>query len=209
MGARVLSAGDLGAAASIVRSGGIVAIPTDTVYGLACDPFSPAAVERLFEAKEREAKPVPVLCSGTDAAERLVAFGEAASALARRHWPGALTIVAPMKDEALRTVVRTIHQGTGWLGVRVPDHRVVTALSEKVGGCVTGTSANLSGRPPCRSAEEVAEALGDRVDGIIDGGYLEGLESTVVKVVGGTVEVLRRGSIAIEQGRTSQESQHQ
>jgi L-threonylcarbamoyladenylate synthase len=115
--------------------------------------------------------------------------------------------VAPLKVEALRAFAPTLHQSTGWLGVRVPNHGFAASLARVAGGCLTGTSANISGRPPCRSAEEVADAVGGRIDAIVDGGYLGGLESTVVRVVGETVEVLRRGSIAIEQGSKSQESQ--
>jgi L-threonylcarbamoyladenylate synthase len=204
---RFLSVDEVEAAAMIVKGGGIVAVPTDTVYGLACDPSSSEAVERLFEVKGREAKPVPVLCADAGAAERLVVFGSIASALARKHWPGALTIVAPMKEGALRVVAPSLHQDTGWLGVRVPGNRFATSLARNAGGYVTGTSANISGRPSCRSAQEVADAVGERIDAVVDGGYLGGRESTVVKVVGETVEVLRRGSIAIEQGRTRQERQ--
>jgi L-threonylcarbamoyladenylate synthase len=206
--ARFLSIDDVEAAVRIVREGGIVALPTDTVYGLACDPMNRGAADRLYEAKGREAKPVPILCSDAGAAEKLVSFGGVASALARRYWPGALTIVAPMKEDSLRTVAPILHQDTRWLGVRVPGNRFATLLARDVGGCVTGTSANLSGHPSCRSAGEVAEAVGTRVDAIVDGGYLGGIESTVVRVVGETVEVLRRGSIAIEQGTTRKESQH-
>lgn len=201
MKARLLSADDVEVAARIIREGGIVALPTDTVYGLACDPSKESAVERLFEVKGRESKPIPVLCSDTDAVSKLVLFSEAASQLARRHWPGALTIVAPMTDAALKTVVPRVHQGSGFLGVRVPGNRVPTSVAKLTGGSITGTSANLSGAPSSRSADEVSAALGARIDAIVDGGYLGGLESTVVKVVGETVEVLRRGSIAIEQGK--------
>ncbi len=209
MKARFLSADDVEAAAKIVKKGGIVALPTDTVYGLACDPSNRDATDLLFEVKGREAKPVPILCSDAGAAGRLVSFGIVASALARRYWPGALTIVAPMKKDALMIIAPMIHQDTGWLGVRVPDNRFAASLAKAVGGYVTGTSANLSGHPSCRTPAEVAEAVGGSIDAIVDGGYLGGLESTVVRVVGETVEVLRRGSIAIEQGRPRQESQQQ
>jgi L-threonylcarbamoyladenylate synthase len=180
----------------IIRDGGIVAIPTDTVYGLACDPFNGRAVQRLFEVKGREAKPIPVLCHGQKDAESLVTLEPRALELARRYWPGALTIVAPLRVE----MPPTLHQGTEWLGVRVPGSMTAVSAAAAAGGCVTGTSANLSGRPSCRTAQEVAAELGDRIDAIVDGGRLEAVESTVVRVVGGTVEVLRRGAIGFEQG---------
>ena len=184
-------------AARVVRSGGVVAIPTDTVYALGCDPSSDGAVARLFEAKNRQAKPVPVLCADSRVAERLVDLNRVARKLMRIHWPGALTIVAPLKKGGLS---RLLDQGSGYLGVRVPGSEVCVALARKVGGAVTGTSANLSGRPSCRTAAEVVESLDGRVQLVIDGGELRAKESTVVRVSGRTVEVLREGSVRIQEG---------
>ena len=186
----------VGIAAAIVKRGGIVAYPTDTVYGLGCDPFSPVALERLVEAKEREAKPIPVLCASEGDARRLVDLGQRALALAKVHWPGALTIVAPLR---LR-VPDLLNQGTDWLGVRVPDDATALALAGACGGYITGTSANLSGRPSSGSAGEVADSLGDRIDAILDAGPRRGTESTVVRVRGDNVEVLRRGAVAFDPG---------
>ncbi len=207
MKARLLSADEVAIAAEIVREGGIVALPTDTVYGLACDPRNRESVERLFEVKGREAKPVPLLCADTGAARGLVELGETGLALSKEHWPGALTIVAPMTPPALKSIAPDVHQRTGWLGVRVPDHSTAVSLARNAGGYVTGTSANLSGRPSCTTAEEVAETLGSRLDAIIDGGHAGAKESTVVRVVGEAIEVLRKGSVAVEQGTPTQESQ--
>jgi L-threonylcarbamoyladenylate synthase len=185
-------------AARIVKSGGLVAIPTDTVYGLGCDPTSDKAVGRLFAAKDRQAKPVPLLCTDSAAAEALVVLNSVARKLAELHWPGALTIVAPLKKK--RGLSSLLDQGSGFLGVRVPDSRVCLALAGKVGGAITGTSANLSGEPSCRTAAQVVKSLDGRVQLVIDGGELNGKESTVVKVSGGTVEVLREGSVRIQEG---------
>jgi L-threonylcarbamoyladenylate synthase len=185
-------------AAKIVAEGGIVAMPTDTVYGLCCDPKSDPAVGRLFEAKDRQAKPVPVLCASTKVAETLVKFNEASSNLARRHWPGALTIVAPVRKGS--GLSQLLDQGSGYLGVRVPGSDICIELAAKVGGAVTGTSANLSGQPSCRTASQVMAALDGRIQLIVDGGTLRTVESTVVKVVGSTVEVLREGSVRIQEG---------
>ncbi len=193
-----VDAASLSSAAKVVRGGGIVAFPTDTVYGLACDPWSEAAVDRLFEAKRREAKPIPVLCADSVEAESVVSFNEKALELVKRFWPGALTIVAPLKQ----TVPLRLDQGSGWLGVRVPDHRAARELARLSGGFITGTSANVSGRPSCTTAAEVSDSLGDRIDAIIDGGPSPGGASTVVKVVGGSIEVLRRGLIGVESGIT-------
>jgi len=185
-------------AARIVKRGGVVAIPTDTVYGLGCDPSSDGAVGRLFEVKNRQAKPVPVLCADSGVAERLVDLNSVARNLVGAHWPGALTIVAPLKKGSGLSPL--LDQGSGYLGVRVPDSEVCVALAGKVGGAVTGTSANLSGRPSCRTAAQVTESLDGRIQLVIDGGVLRGKESTVVKVSGGTVEVLREGSVRIQEG---------
>ena len=200
MTVRCLRAGpkSLAEAARLIKGGGVVAIPTDTVYGLACDPRSDKAVGSLFEVKDRQAKPVPVLCADAKVAQRLVELNGTARRLAELHWPGALTIVAPLKDGS--KLSRLLHQGSGYLGVRVPDSDVCVELAKLVGGAVTGTSANLSGSPSCRTAAQVVAALDGRVQLVIDGGALRGKESTVVRVAGETIEVLREGSVRIQEG---------
>ena len=200
MAVRCLRAGPaaIAEAVRVVKSGGVVAIPTDTVYGLGCDPSSDEAVGRLFEVKNRQAKPVPLLCADSGVAENLVDLNGVARKLAELHWPGALTIVAPIKKES--NLSPLLDQGSGHLGVRVPDSEVCLALAGKVGGAITGTSANLSGRPSCRTAAQVVESLDGRIQLVIDGGELRGKESTVVRVSGGTVEVLREGSVRIQEG---------
>ena len=191
------SAASIGRAASIVKEGGLIVYPTDTVYGLGCDPLDDSAVARLFEAKGRESKPLPVLCSSIEEASRLVEMNGRALELAGDHWPGALTIVAQLRVR----VPRQLDQGTGTLGVRVPGMKGCVELVAKCGGLLTGTSANLSGRPSCRSAEEAKEQLGSKVDMILDGGRLVGTESTVVRVEGGSVIVLRMGQVRVKEGR--------
>jgi L-threonylcarbamoyladenylate synthase len=183
-----------------VKRGGVVAIPTDTVYGLGCDPTSDKAVGRLFEAKNRQAKPVPVLCASLDVAKKLVELNSAAVKLANLHWPGALTIVAPLKKESKLSPL--LHQGSGNLGVRVPGSELCVALARKVGGAITGTSANLSGEPSCRTAAQVVASLDGKIELVIDGGRLRGKESTVVRATGETVEVLREGSVRIQEGES-------
>ena len=185
-------------AAEIVRGGGVVAYPTDTVYGLACDPFNERAVARLIEVKRRESKPIPVICATLADAAGLVELNPRARALAREYWPGALTIVAPLKTD----LPKLLNQGSGWLGVRVPNDKTALFLAETSGGIITGTSANLSGMPSCETAAEVSDSLGETIDAILDGGPRRGKESTVVKVRGEAIEVLRRGAVAFEPGIT-------
>ena len=183
----------LARAAEAVLRGGLVVYPTDTVYGLGCDPFNEEAVRRLFAAKGRGAKAVPVLCSTNQKAADLVDLGEKGGELARRYWPGALTIVAPLKMR----VPEMLSQGPN-LGVRVPDHSLCLELISSCGGWLAGTSANISGAPSARSATDALSQLGDTVDLILDGGPSPGTGSTVVSVVGGSVTILRTGQIGVE-----------
>ncbi|MDG6966014.1 MAG: threonylcarbamoyl-AMP synthase [Nitrososphaerota archaeon] len=183
----------LSRAAEAVLRGGLVVYPTDTVYGLGCDPFNEEAVRRLFAAKGRGAKAVPVLCSTHQKAADLVDLGEKGEELARRHWPGALTIVAPLRMR----VPQMLSQGPN-LGVRVPDHPLCLELISSCGGWLAGTSANVSGAPSARSAADALKQLGDTVDLILDGGPSAGAGSTVVSVVGGVVTLLRTGQIGVE-----------
>jgi L-threonylcarbamoyladenylate synthase len=183
-------------ASEIVRRGGLVVYPTDTVYGLGCNPFSESAVKRLFEVKGRGPKPVPVLCSSASKAEELVVFSKRAKDLASANWPGALTIVAPKK----RSFPQQLTQGSKNLGVRVPSPPLTLKLIEECGGWLTGTSANLTGRPSARSAEDAVEQIGDLVDLILDGGTGGGEESTVVQVVGDTLTILRTGPVGVVSG---------
>lgn len=182
-------------AARIVGKGGLIVYPTDTVYGLGADPFNDKAVQRLFAAKGRSAKPVPVLCSSLQKATELVELSERGVELARDHWPGAFTIVAPLKNR----LPSILTQGTGNLGVRVPAHPGCLNLISACGGWLTGTSANLSGQPSARTAQEAGIQLSDSVDLILDGGSLVGKESTVALVVGDKVTILRSGPIGVRE----------
>lgn len=182
-----------GEASRVVARGGLVVYPTDTVYGLGCDPRNEEAVARLFAAKRREAKPIPVMCDGLQSASKLVVLAPRAKELAERFWPGALTIVAPLRAQ----LPFPIHQGTGTLGVRVPGSTLCRELVARCGGILTGTSANVSGRNPCRTAEEAQRALGSVVDLILDGGRLANAESTVVRVTSAGIEVLRQGTVRV------------
>jgi len=180
-------------AAAIVRGGGLIVYPTDTVYGLGCDPFDARAVHRLFEAKGRASKPVPVLCSTEARADALVELSPRARKLAKENWPGALTIVAPLK----KALPVELTQGASPLGVRVPAHEGCRRLISQCGGWLTGTSANLSGRPSARTATEASQQIGESVDLILDGGHLKEMASTVVKVVDNTVTILRTGPVGV------------
>jgi len=190
-GVRKVSAKSIREAGRLVLGGGVIVYPTDTVYGLGCDPMNGLAAERLFTIKGRGGKPVPVLCDGFDSASRLVRLSGVALRLAKKYWPGALTIVLPLMME----LPELIHQGSGTLAVRVPNSRRCLELISACGGNLIGTSANKSGKPACRTAHEALRSIGEEVDLILDGGRLSEKESTVVKVSGNRVELLRSGAV--------------
>lgn len=185
----------LSEAARIVAGGGLIVFPTDTVYGLGCDPRSERALGRLVLAKKREEKPIPVLCDSLASALRIVSLSPEGLQLANEHWPGALTIVARMKGE----LPWMIHQGSGTVGVRVPGSELCVELVRFCGGMLTGTSANRSGTPSCRTAEDAVSQLGSAVDLYLDGGRLEGKESTVIRASEGRIEVLRQGAVRVKE----------
>jgi len=180
----------VGKAAACLRRGGLVAIPTETVYGVAADPRVEGAADRLAAAKGRDRdKPIALLATGADAICAFgVVLGEGERRLADCFWPGSLTMVLPV--------------GGVFEGFRVPDHPVALALLAET-GVLRVTSANLSGEPPALTADDALDALGERVDLVLDGGRVEGgVASTVIRVASGCVELLRDGPIprdAIEQ----------
>jgi L-threonylcarbamoyladenylate synthase len=182
-------------AADVLRAGGVVAFPTDTFYGLAVDPRSDAAVTKLFDVKGR-ASGVPVALIACDArqAEGAGEFGDRERRLAARFWPGPLTIVVPAAPG-----LSPLLSAAGTVGVRVPAHGVARSLAAAAGGCITATSANRSGGPPAVLPDDVAAALGDRIDLLIDGGRAPGgPPSTVVEFVAGRPTLHRAGAVAWE-----------
>lgn len=184
-------------AANVITKGGLVVYPTDTVYGLGCDPFNAEAVKKVFLLKKRSDRPLPVLVSRLDLAEKLVDLGEVGRALASRFWPGALTIVAQLKKDV--AIPEALTCGLKTLGVRIPNHTCALSLLERVGGFLVGTSANRSGDPSPLTLEEVIKSLGGGADLYIDGGKATlGKESTVVEVFGETIKVVREGAIGRE-----------
>ena len=191
-----ISASTIWEAAEIIRKGGIVAYPTDTVYGLGCDPFNNEAVQRLFKAKERAGGALPVLVESLEEAMEIGQFDENATRLARRHWPGPLTLVVPAK-------VRLPPQVTGstdTVGLRVPRRGETIDLIKYSGGALVGTSANIAGNPSTKSAEEVLKELESRIDIVLDGGLATlGVESTIVKIDDGHVLILREKAIPREE----------
>ena len=183
-------------ALEILRNGGLVAFPTDTVYGVGALAFDEKAVESIYIAKERPVeKAIPVLigdqASLSTVAEKIPML---ATKLIARFWPGPLTVLVPKKP-SLPAVV----SATSTVGVRVPDHEVARHLLN-IAGPMAVTSANISSRPSPVTAEDVYEQLGGRIALIIDGGRtLGGVPSTLVDCTGNEIQILREGPISREQ----------
>jgi L-threonylcarbamoyladenylate synthase len=183
---------------SILKKGGIVAFPTDTVYGLGAAVNLPQAVERVYQVKERPKNmPLPLLLADKSQIEEVAEpVPPIAWLLAAKFLPGALTIVL-FKS---RAVPDTVTGGGKTVAIRIPAHPIPLALARGVGTPIVGTSANLSGKPSALTAEEVYTQLGNKVDLIIDGGRCpDGKESTIVDLTGETPLVLREGAISQEE----------
>lgn len=199
MSAPVKPASDMAAiaeAADILRRGGLVAMPTETVYGLAADAADGEAVARLYAAKGRPSfNPLIVHVSGRDMAETCVDVPPLAAKLMDCFWPGPLTLVLPKKEDA--PVSELAGAGLDTLGVRMPAHRDSQALIAAFGRPLVAPSANPSGAVSPTTAQHVAEGLGDRIDLILDAGPCPvGVESTVVAIDGDTAILLRPGGLA-------------
>ena len=179
-------------AARLVLEGGLIAYPTDTVYGLGCNPFDATAVDRLVKAKERVKGALPILVSSLKSAERLGEMNEVASRLARKFWPGPLTLVVTK----MSNLPAKVTGDSQMVGLRIPNHETAITLIQESGGAIIGTSANISGHPSLSTAEEVLRDFGGRVDLVLDGGpALRGRESTVVQVISDEITVLREAAI--------------
>jgi L-threonylcarbamoyladenylate synthase len=190
-------AAGIGTAVRILRRGGVVGMPTETVYGLAADALDPLAVARIFRLKGRPAdNPLIVHLSSAAQLGRVVATSTPlADVLAARFWPGPLTLVLDVGDG----VPEVTTGGLRTVAVRVPDHPVAAELLAAFGGPLAAPSANRSGRPSPTTAEHVAADLGDDLEVVLDGGPCPvGVESTVVDARGTDPIVLREGSISRE-----------
>jgi L-threonylcarbamoyladenylate synthase len=184
----------IGRAVGVLRSGGVISMPTDTLYALTAAADDAAAVRRVFEIKGRqEGRPLPLFVSGLEMARRIAEVNETAEQLASRFWPGQLTIVVPKRQ----TYESEALAESETVGVRVPDNEIARAVVEALDAPVTGTSANLSGGPDPVTADDVREQLGDRIDLILDAGACaHGVGSTIVDCSGEEPVILREGAIS-------------
>ncbi len=182
---------------SVLKGGGLVAFPTDTVYGLGASAAIPRAVEKIYTLKERpQDLALPLLLDKPSRISEVASYvSPLAWQLIRKFWPGALTIVLPVK----KSVSRVITGGGKTVAVRIPAHPLAIALIQGVGVPIVGTSANMSGKPSALTADEVRSQFGDKIDLVIDGGGCPGRESTIVDVSGEIPRVLREGAISREE----------
>jgi len=181
------------AIASIQR-GGVIAFPTDTVYGLGCSLSYPDALDRIYELKRRDReRSLPVLlASPADLSKVTASVSPGLLAMARVFWPGPLTIALP----ALDTLPRTVIARDNTVGVRVPDHSVALTIVQRCGGAIAATSANISGKAPACRSDEIERGLADAIDLILGGGIAPcGLPSSVIRPEGDTIFVIREGAI--------------
>jgi tRNA threonylcarbamoyl adenosine modification protein (Sua5/YciO/YrdC/YwlC family) len=181
-------------AAALVRRGEVIAFPTDTLYGLAADPFNQGAVRHVFAIKDRPPDtPLLLLVDSVEMAERCAGrLPPLFNRLAARFWPGPLTLVV----DASAQMPALVTANTGRVGLRLPAAAIPLALVRAVGGPVTATSANRSGMPACRSVADVQAALGDRLPLILDGGPSPRAQpSTVVGIRGSSWAMIREGAI--------------
>ena len=180
-------------AAAMILKGGLVVYPTDTVYGLGCHPFDKEAVNVVADVKRRSKGNFPVLVGSIEKAKELGEVDGDAETLALRFWPGPLTIVASSRVD----FPLPIAGGDCMVGLRVPGRRDTLDFIEMCGGSLVGTSANISGSPSMRQAEEALKTFDGKVDLVLDGGSLsKSLESTVVRATGKHVEILREGAVS-------------
>jgi len=185
---------DIIRAAEIIRSGGLVAVPTETVYGLAGNGLDEAAVREIYEVKGRpEMKPLSLMVPGIEAIEDYcVSVPEAAKALADKYWPGPLTIILKSRD----IVPEIVRAGGATVGLRCPDHPLSLALLRQSGLPLAAPSANPSGEPSPKSAEKVMEYFDGKIEAILDGGQCGiGLESTIIDMSSTPYKVLRQGAL--------------
>jgi L-threonylcarbamoyladenylate synthase len=183
-------------AAKIVRRGGLAVYPTETVYGLGCDPFNVEAVKRILKVKDNRSKPLPVLAASIADAEKVAFVSPNGKRLAAKFWPGSLTMVFPKKPNFPDAVTF----GLDSVGLRIPDNDVARHLIRLSGGLLIGSSANRTGEEPPRAVQEISGELKEMVDVVLDGGVaVQGMPSTVADLTSEKPAILREGPISLRE----------
>ena len=183
-------------AVKILKSGGVIVYPTETLYGLGSNAFDKKAVKRVFEIKSREKKPIAVAAKNLKDAKKLVEFNSLAIKIAKRFLPGPLTMILPLKDKRLEP----LSIGTKNLGIRIPDNIVTQKILKFCSFPITTTSANISGGNNPVNAEDAINQIGERVDLILDAGKCElGQPSTIISTTNNEIKIIRKGAIPEEE----------
>ncbi|MDJ0270262.1 MAG: L-threonylcarbamoyladenylate synthase [Aigarchaeota archaeon] len=184
---------ELSEAAATLRGGGVLIYPTETVYGIGCNPFNRESVLRVYEIKRREKKPMPVLCASIGDVEKVCKLDEQALTIAQLLWPGPISLILPKKPELPSEVTA----GQDYVAVRVPASLIALEVMHRAGTPLLGTSANLSGAPPPASDTEIAEELTREIDVLIAAGKTRyAAPSTVVRLRDNSLEIVREGAVS-------------
>ena len=178
-----------------IRNGGVVIFPTDTVYGIGCDPYNKEAVNRVYTIKKRDkTKGLQILGYSKHDLEKIVVFNEIAKNIVEKFWPGQLTIVLPIKDKKLQESMFA----TDKIAVRVPDNKCILSLLEQC-KLIIGTSANLSTKESFVEPEKCAKSI-TGYDILLDGGTLQSMgESTIIEIIDEQIKIIRKGVISQEE----------
>lgn len=183
-------------ASEIILAGGVVVYPTETVYGLGCDPAIEYAAKRICDLKGRDNKPLPLIASDIESVKKVVKMNPLAELCAEKFWPGPLMLILPTRVN----YSKWINQGANTLGIRITSHPVAKHLTELSGGVIVSTSANLSGLESAISAQEASKTFGKKVDLILDDGVSKDTHSsTVLDLSQENPQILRVGPISRSQ----------
>ena len=179
-------------AVEIINQGGIAVFPTDTVYGIGCNPYDKESIKKIYDIKSRDtSKPMPVLVYSKKIAEKIVFFDEISEKIVKQFWPGPLTIILKIKDEKLR---KSLNIGDK-IAVRVPNHKCTLELLKKCNFLI-GTSANISGKSSHTNSDECFEKI-ENYDVFVDGGTITSKgESTIIEIKDGKINVIREGQLS-------------
>jgi len=182
-------------ASQIINQGGIVVFPTDTVYGIGCDPYNKDSVRKIYEIKSRKiSKPFPVLVYSKDIAERIAFFDEFTKKIVERFWPGPLTVILKLTDENLKESLNI----TDKIAIRVPNHKCTLELLKKCNFLV-GTSANISGHSSFTNPDECFNNF-RKYDVFVDGGIITSKsESTIIEIENEEIKIIREGALSHEE----------
>ena len=175
-----------------VKNGGIIIYPTDTIYGIGCDPFNISAVRKIFFIKERsESKGLPILSDSLESVKKIAEVPDIANQYIQRYWPGKLTIIFKSKDLISKEVTGTLDT----IAIRIPGNKFTLKLINECGGYLIGTSANKSNEEVPKTVEEIQDQIFSDIDYIIDGGSVkEILPSTILDLTTNVPKVIRKGA---------------